>query len=158
VLSELPTDKLFSLLSFQLTMYFAIKHVRKKYKKRKEAKETKEAKDVANTASTPLETKGPAQPTVGTDDQIETAAQSEAYIAESHENKESSPSREAHENHTNPQDDSAAKRRRKKYRLKVIFGLVGPFTLQALDTTIIASALPFIAKAFSKHLKLVGIT
>lgn len=36
------------------------------------------------------------------------------------------------------------------YRWKIILGLFGPFALQALDTTIIASALPFIAAEFGK--------
>lgn len=42
----------------------------------------------------------------------------------------------------------AETKRRRAYRYRVIFGLFMPFTLQALDTTIIASALPFIAEDF----------
>ncbi len=45
-------------------------------------------------------------------------------------------------------DSPEEKRRRRKYRLKIIIGLFAPFTLQALDTTIIASALKFIADDF----------
>ncbi|QUC24024.1 uncharacterized protein UV8b_08265 [Ustilaginoidea virens] len=37
-----------------------------------------------------------------------------------------------------------------KYRWKIVLGLVAPFTLQALDATIIASALPWIARDFSQ--------
>ncbi|KAJ3471201.1 hypothetical protein MRS44_001300 [Fusarium solani] len=37
-----------------------------------------------------------------------------------------------------------------KYRWKIILGLVAPFALQALDSTIIASALPWIAGDFSE--------
>jgi hypothetical protein len=36
-----------------------------------------------------------------------------------------------------------------RYRWKLIAGLVLPFSVQALDVTIIASALPFIASDFS---------
>ncbi len=43
----------------------------------------------------------------------------------------------------------AEKKARRRYRWKILFGLVAPFTLQGLDTTIIASALPFIATDFS---------
>jgi len=46
----------------------------------------------------------------------------------------------------------ADKRRRRVYRWKIILGLVGPFALQSLDITIIASALPFIAKDFGWYL------
>ncbi|KAL2174928.1 uncharacterized protein P884DRAFT_229496 [Thermothelomyces heterothallicus CBS 202.75] len=45
-------------------------------------------------------------------------------------------------------DDRAEKKRRRTYRLKIILGLFLPFALQALDTTIIASALKFIAEDF----------
>jgi len=38
----------------------------------------------------------------------------------------------------------------RKYRWKLMLGLFLPFSVQALDVTIIASALPFIASDFSK--------
>ncbi|KAM5355610.1 hypothetical protein ACJ41O_002256 [Fusarium nematophilum] len=44
------------------------------------------------------------------------------------------------------QDEKAAT----KYRWKIIIGLVSPFALQALDSTIIASALPWIASDFGQ--------
>ncbi|KAK4038324.1 major facilitator superfamily domain-containing protein [Parachaetomium inaequale] len=47
-------------------------------------------------------------------------------------------------------EERADKKRRRKYRLKIILGLFLPFTLQALDTTIIASALKFIAEDFNE--------
>lgn len=47
-------------------------------------------------------------------------------------------------------EEKADKRRRRIYRWKIVIGLFAPFLLQSLDTTIIASALPFIAKDFSK--------
>lgn len=46
-------------------------------------------------------------------------------------------------------EDKAEQRRRRMYRLKIVFGLCFPFTLQALDTTIVAAALPTIAAEFS---------
>lgn len=50
-------------------------------------------------------------------------------------------------------EEKAEQRRKRAYRWKIVIGLFAPFTLQSLDTTIIASALPFIASDFSKHLQ-----
>lgn len=47
-------------------------------------------------------------------------------------------------------EEKAEKKRRYIYRFKIIVGLMMPFTLQGLDTTIVASALPFIAADFSR--------
>lgn len=47
-------------------------------------------------------------------------------------------------------EEKAEQRRRRSYRWKVVFGLFMPFTLQALDTTIVAAALPTIAVEFSE--------
>ncbi|KAJ5498594.1 Major facilitator superfamily domain general substrate transporter [Penicillium expansum] len=44
----------------------------------------------------------------------------------------------------------AEKKRRNVYRWKIILGLFSPYCLQALDTTIVASALPFIAEDFNQ--------
>ncbi|RAL61553.1 hypothetical protein DID88_009592 [Monilinia fructigena] len=38
----------------------------------------------------------------------------------------------------------------RNYRIKLIIGLFFPFTIQALDTTIVASALPWIASDFNE--------
>jgi hypothetical protein len=46
------------------------------------------------------------------------------------------------------------KKSMRRYRRKLIFGLFLPFMVQGLDTTIIASALPFIASDFSKFSKI----
>lgn len=51
-------------------------------------------------------------------------------------------------NPSNSPEDVAETKRRRIYRRKIILGLAAPFALQALDTTIIASALPFIATDF----------
>lgn len=48
-------------------------------------------------------------------------------------------------------EEIADKKRRAAYRWKLIAGLCGPFALQALDTTIIASALSDIATEFRTH-------
>ena len=48
-------------------------------------------------------------------------------------------------------DEAAEKKRRRSYRWKIIMGLCGPFALQALDTTIIASAFSYIATDFSTY-------
>ena len=45
--------------------------------------------------------------------------------------------------------EDAEKRRRRSYRWKVVFGLLLPSFLVAVDTTIVAPALPTIASAFS---------
>lgn len=49
-------------------------------------------------------------------------------------------------------EEKAEQRRKRAYRWKIVIGLFAPFTLQSLDTTIIASALPFIASDFSEHI------
>ncbi|KAJ5170802.1 Major facilitator superfamily domain general substrate transporter [Penicillium coprophilum] len=46
--------------------------------------------------------------------------------------------------------EEVAEKRRNVYRWKIILGLFSPYCLQALDTTIIASALPFIAEDFNQ--------
>jgi hypothetical protein len=48
-------------------------------------------------------------------------------------------------------EEAAEKKRRRTYRWKIILGLFAPFCLQSLDTTIIASALPYIAEDFGKQ-------
>ena len=47
-------------------------------------------------------------------------------------------------------EDKAEQHRRRSYRWKVVLGLFAPFTLQALDTTIVAAAMPTIAVEFSE--------
>ncbi|KAJ5712038.1 Major facilitator superfamily domain general substrate transporter [Penicillium malachiteum] len=47
-------------------------------------------------------------------------------------------------------EEKAEKKRRRNYRLKLIFGLFGPFCLSSLDMTIVASALPYIATDFNQ--------
>lgn len=49
-------------------------------------------------------------------------------------------------------EEKAEKKRRNIYRWKLVLGLFGPFALQALDTTIVASALKRIAEDFGSSL------
>lgn len=48
-------------------------------------------------------------------------------------------------------EEIAEKKRKNVYRWKIILGLFSPYCLQALDTTIVASALPFIAEDFGTY-------
>lgn len=48
-------------------------------------------------------------------------------------------------------EEVAEKKRKNVYRWKIILGLFSPYCLQALDTTIVASALPFIAEDFGTY-------
>ncbi|KAJ5143909.1 uncharacterized protein N7515_002696 [Penicillium bovifimosum] len=47
-------------------------------------------------------------------------------------------------------EQAAEKRRDRIYRWKIVLGLFGPYCLQAMDTTIVASALPYIAEDFNQ--------
>ncbi|KAJ5400241.1 hypothetical protein N7465_010730 [Penicillium sp. CMV-2018d] len=47
-------------------------------------------------------------------------------------------------------EEVAEQKRKNVYRWKIILGLFSPYCLQALDTTIVASALPFIAEDFNQ--------
>lgn len=51
--------------------------------------------------------------------------------------------------HEETAEEKAEKKRRRRYRYKIVFGLFFPYALQALDMTIVASALPYIAEDFS---------
>lgn len=124
-------------------MYLAYKYANRKYKERKEAKAAEAGK-----APSPESEPG-VQQDVAESHQIATTARLEDNGVETVEEKTKLPSSGKQEK---PKEDPAVKKRRIQYRMKIIFGLVAPFTLQALDTTIIASALPFIAKDFSRHL------
>lgn len=78
------------------------------------------------------------------------AAAAETTTATTEETK-GTPCRHRSEPQPDPCAACASERRSKlKYRWKVIFGLFLPFTLSALDYTIIASALPWIASDFGE--------
>ncbi|KAJ5614770.1 Major facilitator superfamily domain general substrate transporter [Penicillium herquei] len=70
------------------------------------------------------------------------------------ETRNESPAPESHvptavEKDLSP-EEKAEKKHRRKYRLKLILGLFGPFCLSSLDMTIVASALPYIATDFNQ--------
>lgn len=67
-----------------------------------------------------------------------------------HKSKSKPKPKPRHQEPSLTPEEKAEKHRRQVYRWKVVIGLFAPFLLQSLDTTIIAAALPFIAKDFSK--------
>ncbi|KAK0609413.1 major facilitator superfamily domain-containing protein [Immersiella caudata] len=131
-------------------MFLAAKYAKKKYKERQqrntEATAELEQLRVASSGSRESPTSTPipqstqqhqhAQHNGATLSPVETYSPGR-YATSQHAEKESP-------------EERAEKKRRRVYRYKIIFGLFMPFTLQALDTTIIASALPFIATDFGQ--------
>ena len=123
-------------------MFFAYKYTTKKYKEREQRK----AELAAEAALSPPANPQPLiQENVVGDEQIERLAPVEDNAAAV--GKEPTPPT-AKDTGTPPHPNE--KKQMTSYRLKIIFGLTAPFALQALDTTIIASALPFIATDFGK--------
>ncbi|KAF2103675.1 MFS general substrate transporter [Rhizodiscina lignyota] len=122
-------------------MYLAYKYAKKKSRERKEAK----AAEAAKSPSTDAQPHGQQDAVVS--DEIEAAAPSKVHAAGTNDEKTKQPSPGDHEM---SEEDRIQKKKRRNYRLKIIFGLAAPFALQALDTTIVASALPFIAKDFGE--------
>ena len=120
-------------------MFFAYKYARKKYKEREQRK----AELAAEAALPPSAKPQPLAQENVVDGQIEGTAPAEDNAAAV--GKEPTPPA-AKDTGTPP--DPKEKKKMTSYRLKIIFGLAAPFALQALDTTIIASALPFIATDF----------
>lgn len=123
-------------------MFLAYKYARKKYKERKESQaQPKEA-----SAS------GPAQPAHGAAVEANRGGTppvaSDAAKVSNLETKvlpvKDTPKTE--------KEDPIEKARMRKYRWMVVLGLMAPFTLQSLDTTIIAAALPYIASDFGEFL------
>ncbi|KAK0713185.1 major facilitator superfamily domain-containing protein [Lasiosphaeria miniovina] len=131
-------------------MFLAVKYVRKKLKERRERETSEEVPERPPTPtggafprSQPqaqqLESDGPVNGTEnGNSTAVASAVGPRPQTTAVKKAKEESP------------EAKAEKKRRYKYRLKIVFGLTFPFMLQALDTTIIASALPFIARDFNE--------
>ncbi|KAH6847721.1 hypothetical protein B0I37DRAFT_431517 [Chaetomium sp. MPI-CAGE-AT-0009] len=127
-------------------MYTAYKYARKRYKAHQEAKI---AEQTASKTAPSAEHGTPSDDTRGL-----TASSDDPGIPTPYD---LSPLA-ATSNHASPDEakpketpeERAEKKRRRKYRLRIILGLFLPFTLQALDTTIIASALKFIAEDFNE--------
>lgn len=79
------------------------------------------------------------------------AQQAVTASADNNEFSEPTTSAISKEKKTISPEEAAEKKRRRTYRWKIILGLFAPFCLQSLDTTIIASALPYIAEDFGKQ-------
>jgi hypothetical protein len=127
-------------------MYFAIKYARKKQKERQAAK----------LAGPSAERQGQVQPGVEQQqDAVEPGGIDIPASPVEQKTDASRPESAVKSGEAEPavvsDEEALQKKKRRQYRVKIIFGLVAPFALQALDTTIIASALPYIAKDFSKY-------
>ena len=140
-------------------MYLAVKYARKKYKERQAAKLAGPSAQDPSSAEAQVqvqpgveqpseqhvdpmlveaaEAEKPAAPTAPVEPKTEVAVPEPAVTSGKAETALVSD------------EEKIQKKKRRQYRIKIIFGLVAPFALQALDTTIIASALPYIAKDFS---------
>lgn len=126
-----------------VTMYLVFKHAKKRYRER-QGRRTEEQLSQATRSS--------AQDGTELDDtRVLTASPSEHNpLRLDGPSVHVMPNSSSKDKPKPTPEDLAEKKRRHKYRLKIIFGLFLPFTLQALDTTIIASALKFIADDFSQ--------
>ncbi len=125
-------------------MYLAYKYVKKRKRQREEAKAAEEAR--------PQATETQPQDGVLSDETRALTASRPTSTQEYPAPISSTPAEPKPEPESKPEEtpeERAEKKRRRAYRLRIILGLFAPFTLQALDTTIIASALKFIADDFS---------
>ncbi|KAK4119111.1 MFS general substrate transporter [Parathielavia appendiculata] len=120
-------------------MYTAYKYAKKKYRERQEAGAEQHRVETTQTRS--YANKG-----AHTDSTRFLTASPQSFTASG---LPGNPHTTGAEPQESPEERSE-KQRRRKYRLKIILGLFAPFTLQALDTTIIASALKFIADDFNE--------
>ncbi len=114
-------------------MYFAYKYVKKRQRERQAAQATAQSRP---------------EPTGGPDGALSDDTRALTASRPTSTQDDPAPNSAPAEAKETP-EERAEKKRRRAYRLKIILGLFAPFTLQALDTTIIASALKFIADDFS---------
>lgn len=116
-------------------MFLAVKYGRRKYREHKAQKQLQQQTRDGQLHSG----EGPA-------DNVDSRNPS-ASTASSHR-----PEQSKVDNHSNilTPEEKAENKRKNIYRWKIVLGLFAPFLLQALDTTIVASALPTIAEEFSK--------
>jgi hypothetical protein len=117
-------------------MYLAVRYAKKKYGERQKRKATSsrdaEAFPLRTTPTTPTTVGADVLPTQG----------DHGPASSIHGSEDGARERQTAE------EKAEKKKRQRAYRYRIIFGLMMPFTLQALDTTIIASALPTIAADF----------
>ena len=120
-------------------MFFAYKYAKKKYAQRGQQQIQPETEPVGGSSQPGRN----ATKDAGNGDETDAVDTSEGRLNREPriQNEDESPS-----------VDLVEKKRKRKYRWKIIFGLMTPFTLQSLDMTIIATALPYIATDFSKFL------
>jgi len=123
-------------------MYFAFKYAIKKHKERQalQAQLSAEKNDQSDREAQMTGGIESDDATAGVNASVSTP-EAEAKEAEVMEKKKADLSPE----------EAAEKKRRRSYRWKIMIGLFGPFALQALDTTVIASAFPYIATDFSTY-------
>jgi hypothetical protein len=119
-------------------------------KKRRQKKQVAQSTSLVEELSTPdaLEAR-----TLENSDSLNQASQSDAtQIAPSRKQDDPIISSTVNDSSDPPERSPKEKREARIYLIKLTIGLLFPFCLQALDTTIIASALPWIASDFRKHL------
>lgn len=132
-------------------MILAYRYIKKKRNEKREQKQKEEQQQGHH--DTPKRDQQPQPQAAAGSPAVNTASSGLAITPlEEAGTADSAEKRKKHEETQEGQEDEAekkaAKKRRYIYRCKVIFGLIMPFTLQSLDTTIIASALPYIANDF----------
>jgi hypothetical protein len=119
-------------------MYFAYKHIKKKRRLRQEQQAQQEVQ---------LPETEPGVDVTQIDDADAAGVSIPAPVSTPAPEPHADLKKEKKKAELSP-EELAEKKRRRVYRWKIILGLFFPFALQALDTTIVASALPFIAKDF----------
>ena len=129
-------------------MYLAYKTARKKYKAHQEQKAAQQQEQTAYTGPDAQDVAYPnnTYPPPATYTQGVFIPNADPSLTPSPANPDKKDAKSKEET----PEQIAEKKRRRKYRLKLLLGLFAPFALSALDTTIIASALKFIAEDFSQ--------
>jgi MFS family permease len=117
-------------------MYLAYKYAKKKQAERRAAREASGGSATSPDGASPPETRPESQAELTSIDGPNTTS--------------SKPAKLPKEKHVETAEEKAAKKARRSYRWKILLGTCLPFALQALDMTVVASALPFIAEAFSE--------
>jgi hypothetical protein len=124
-----------------MAIYYAVKRWKKKKQEREEANNPP-MPDLEQSSDTAPHLPGEGGPTQ--DEAVDSSGSKAAPVSDDKKKSEKPKAPEL------SPEEIAEKKRKRAYRWKVLLGLVLPFTLQALDMTIVASALPFIATDFSE--------
>ncbi|KAK3385691.1 major facilitator superfamily domain-containing protein [Podospora didyma] len=137
-------------------MFLAVKYVRRKLRERKEENDNNNnnapppQETIELSTGTAPQTRDGARTTTDSGTALFPGAEETNIKSISGSNKTASTKPKKTPKERLTPEAIAEKKRKRRYRMKIIFGLMAPFTLQALDTTIIASALPFIATDFNE--------